>query len=133
MTTAGHLFSKIIKSSLFVATLDILAAFLYLFVKTGNENPVIMFKYIASGVFGMQAFTNDSMAIVGFALHYFIAFLFSTFFFLLYNKIRYLSKNRLVTGVFYGAFIWVIMYMIVVLCRRFRHSQSILLMPLLIW
>ncbi|HEX8376861.1 MAG TPA: hypothetical protein VF602_03525, partial [Pedobacter sp.] len=39
---------------------------------------------------------------------------FSTFFFLLYNKIRYLSKNRLVTGVFYGAFIWVIMYMVVV-------------------
>lgn len=110
----GNIF-KIIKSGLLVGTLDILSAFIYYFIKTGNNDVFNVLKYVASGLFGKEAFSgNNGMIIAGLLLHYIIAFAFTLFFFWLFSKIKVLSKNKIMTGIFYGIFIWMIMNLVVV-------------------
>ncbi len=50
------LISRIIKAGLMAGTLDILSAFIYYFIKTGDKNVFIVLKSIASGLFGKEAF-----------------------------------------------------------------------------
>lgn len=69
------LISKIIKAGLIVGTLDILSAFIYYFIKTGQKNVFNVLKYIASGIFGKETSSGgSSMIIAGLVLHYIIAF-----------------------------------------------------------
>lgn len=107
--------SVIIKAGLLVGTLDILSAFIYYFIKTGKKDVFTILKYIASGLFGREAFSDrNGMIIAGLFLHYFIAFVFTLFFFWLFPKINVLSKNRIGTGILYGIFIWMVMNLVVV-------------------
>ncbi|HVE60655.1 MAG TPA: hypothetical protein VNA26_02470, partial [Chitinophagaceae bacterium] len=73
--------SMILKAGLLVGTLDILAAFLDYYIST-NKNPLNVFTFIASGVFGKKAFTGgSSMIILGAVFHFIIALAFTLFFF----------------------------------------------------
>jgi uncharacterized membrane protein YagU involved in acid resistance len=106
--------SHILKAGLLVGTLDILAACLNFFINT-NKEPSVVFKFIASGVFGTKAFSGGtSMIIAGLVFHYIIAIGFTFLFFLLYPKIRSLINNSIVIGILYGAFVWSVMKFIVV-------------------
>jgi Protein of unknown function (DUF1440). len=49
----------------------------------------------------------------GFIVHYFIAFSFTVFYFLVYPYVTMLGKNKWVSGVVYGWFIWVVMNLVV--------------------
>jgi len=53
---------SIFKAGLLVGTLDILAALFHYYIST-HKNPLNVFKYIASGVFGKKAFTSGSSMI----------------------------------------------------------------------
>ena len=111
----SSLFSKIIKAGLIVGTLDILSAFIYYFIRTGEKNVFNVLKFVASGAFGKEALSGGNrMAIAGLILHYIIAFSFTVFFFWLFPKIKFFSKNRILTGVIYGIFIWSVMNLIIV-------------------
>ncbi len=111
----SKLFSKVITAGLIVGTLDILSAFVYVFIKTGNFVPLSILKFVASGVFGKDASSDGSiMALSGLLIHYLIAFAFTSFFFWLFPKIKALSKNKIVTGVIYGVFIWTVMNLVIV-------------------
>ncbi len=111
----NNLITKIIKAGLIVGTLDILSAFIYYFIKTGDKNVFTVLKYVASGIFGKEAFSGSNMMIIaGLVLHYSIAFAFTIFFFLLFPKIKAFSKNRILTGILYGIFIWIVMNLVVV-------------------
>ncbi len=111
----NNLITKIIKAGLIVGTLDILSAFIYYFIKTGDKNVFTVLKYVASGIFGKEAFSGSNMMIIaGLVLHYSIAFAFTIFFFLLFPKIKAFSKNWILTGILYGIFIWIVMNLIVV-------------------
>ncbi len=111
----NNLSSRIVKAGLIVGTLDILSAFIYYFIKTGKKDFESILKYIASAIFGKEAFAGGSLMILtGLALHYIIAFTFTIFFFWLFTKIKILSKNKILTGIVYGIFIWVIMNLVVV-------------------
>jgi hypothetical protein len=46
---------KMIQAGLIVGTLDILSAFIYYFLKTGNKNVFVVLKSVASGAFGKEA------------------------------------------------------------------------------
>ena len=110
----NHLISKIIKAGLIVATLDLSSAFIYYFIKTGN-NPLTILNYIASAILGKEAFSGGTMILfLGLFLHYFIAFSFTIFFFWLFPKIKIFSKNKILTGIVYGIFIWAVMNLLVV-------------------
>ncbi|HWJ26310.1 MAG TPA: hypothetical protein VNS32_07185 [Flavisolibacter sp.] len=109
------MFSKILKAGLIVGTLDISSAFIYYFIKTG-KNPLIILQFIASALLGKeQAYSGGTgMYILGLLLHYFIAFSFTIFFFLIFPKIKAMHKNLVLTGIMYGLFVWSVMNLIVV-------------------
>ena len=111
----NRLAPTIIKAGLIVGTLDILSAILYFYLKTGKRGFVTIPKYIASAAFGKQAYSAGAeMIFAGFIFHYVIAFAFTIFFFWLYPKITFFSKNNILTGIFYGVFTWAIMNLIIV-------------------
>ncbi|HYG39365.1 MAG TPA: hypothetical protein VD908_12125 [Cytophagales bacterium] len=73
---------KILKAGLLVGTLDILAAFIHYIIASGKSDPFVVLKFIASGVFGNEAFVGGNIMIVaGLILHYIIALGFTLFFF----------------------------------------------------
>lgn len=84
-------------------------------VTNGKIPPEIIFKYIASGVFGKLAFTpGGEMVIYGLLFHYWIAFAWTVPFFILYKQLIHLLKFRIVLIVGTGLVIWIIMNMVVV-------------------
>ncbi len=74
------LWQLVLLSGLLVGTLDILSAFVDFFIATG-KSPVIVLKFIASGICGKTAMTGATcMAVIGLLLHYLIAFAFTVIF-----------------------------------------------------
>lgn len=62
------------------------------------------------------------IAIFGLALHYFIAFSFTIFFFLIYPKLKIMAWNKYVTAFVYGLFVWAIMNLVVVPLSNVTHG-----------
>jgi hypothetical protein len=104
----------ILQAWLIVGTLDITAATINYMIGGGTD-PVNILVYISSGIFGMDAFKMDrtSMAILGMACHYFIAFSWTLVFFTVYPRMPILARNRFLTGVGYGVFVWTMMSQII--------------------
>jgi hypothetical protein len=100
---------------LLVGTLDITSATIQYMIM-GGTNPVNILVYISSSIYGPQAkeIGPPSMAILGLALHYLIALIWTLVFFFLYPRIPAMSKNRVVTAIIYGYFMQVIMSQLVV-------------------
>src|SRR5262245_36159034 len=104
----------VLLSGLLVGTLDITAALVQFYVKTGKD-PLIVPKYIASAIFGKDAYAGgNQMVVYGFLFHYLIAFIWTLLFFLIYPKLKLQSWHRVGTGILYGIFIWIIMNRVVV-------------------
>ena len=130
--------AKILQAGLIVGTLDIRSAFIYYYIKTGKTNFLVIFKFIASGIFGKDAGAGGTgMIVAGFILHYAIAFSFTVFFFWVYPKVNVMSKNRIVTGIVYGLFVWALMNLVVVplsntVHRPFKIEGALINMGILI-
>ena len=104
----------IVLAGLLVGSLDIIAALVHFYIRTGKD-PLIVLKYVASAVFGKSAFSGGNMmAVWGLLFHFLIAFIWTILFFLIYPRLRLLSWNRVVTGILYGIFIWIMMTQLVV-------------------
>jgi hypothetical protein len=113
-SSSNKLFQRILLAGIIAGALDAAAAIIDYYIKTG-KNPVIIFVYIASGVFGKQVFGgSQSIAIFGVLFHFLIAILFSAFYFWIYPGIKFLHKNKLTSAVIYGIFIWLVMNLLVV-------------------
>lgn len=100
-------------STLYSGLLDASAgALVYLIFK--GLNPIEVLQYIASGIFGEDAFSGGlPMAGIGLILHFVIAFAFAAGFFIVYPSIKLLSKNIWVTGLLYGLFSWLVMNLLI--------------------
>jgi hypothetical protein len=105
------IWKPVLFTGLLAGTLDALGPIL-----VNKINPAVMFKYIASGAFGAErAFAGGTdMVILGVLFHYFIAYAWTILFFVLYPVILLARKNRLITGVLYGIFVWIIMNKVVI-------------------
>jgi hypothetical protein len=108
-------FKTILLATLIAGTLDIIAAIVS-FLLTGGKDPIRIFYFISSGVFGKEiAFGSGKwMALVGLLFHYLITFLFSLFMFLIYPRVKSILKNKILIGVLYGIFVWFVMNKVVV-------------------
>jgi len=107
-------FKAVLSAGLLAGTLDITAAIVHYVIKTG-KNPVNILNYIASGIFGKAAFGDNSwMPVMGLIFHYSIAIIFIAFFFLIFPKLKFLSRNIVLSGLAYGIFVWVVMNLLVV-------------------
>jgi hypothetical protein len=106
--------SAILLAGFVAGTLDIIAACTQYYINTG-KGPGNVLRYIASGVFGKKAFAGGMpMAAWGLFFHYVIAFGLTIFFFWLYPKIKWMSKNIILTGIIYAIFAWVVTTRIIV-------------------
>lgn len=104
----------IIKAGLIAGTLDIIAAFLNFYFKTGKSVTIVL-KYIASAIFGKSAMAGgDLMALAGLFFHYVIAFVFTIFFALIFNKLWAWFQHTLLIATIYGVFIWLVMNFLIV-------------------
>lgn len=104
----------LIGTGLLVGALDITAALVDVYIASGN-GPAGVLRYIASGVFGNEAFSGGSVMIAwGLFFHFVIAFAFTIFFYWLYPKINAMRIHPIATGIIYGIFIWAITNRIVV-------------------
>lgn len=109
-----NFWKTVIMAGLLVGSLDIISALTHFYLKTGKD-PLIVLKYISSAVLGKSAYSGDTtMVVLGLLLHFLIAFIWTIFFFILYPKLKLLSWNRIITGILYGIFIWIIMSRLVV-------------------
>jgi len=106
-------FQTILLATLIAGTLDITAAVINFSINGGK--PINIFYFIASGVFGKEVAYGSGqwMAVVGLLFHYLIAFLFSLFLFLVYPWIKSFLRIKVLIGVLYGIFVWLVMNRIV--------------------
>jgi hypothetical protein len=104
----------IFKTTLIAGTLDIIAACIHSYITNGTL-PSTVFKYIASGIFGPQAFSGGiGMIAIGLLVHYFIAFACTACFFWLYPKWSFLRINLLLNSVLIGVTAWIVTTRIIV-------------------
>lgn len=117
--------STIITAWLLAGTIDITAASVY-FPLVGKFKLIMLYQGIASGVLGARAFTGGfGTAVLGLALHYLIALIWTTFFFLLFPRVGFLSKNRIVTAAAYGIFVSCVMTFVVLPLSNVHHFPII--------
>lgn len=110
---------RILTVTLIAGTLDGAAAVIFL----AKFKFAATFKYIASAVLGNEAFAGGpEMVLVGILFHYFIAFSFTLFYAFCVTKVKFLSANKVVSGILYGLFVWVVMNLIVVPSTRIPQA-----------
>jgi hypothetical protein len=118
---------KAILLSGFVAgVLDMSGALLVYSLIMQKTIPIRIMQGIASGVFGKDAYTGGIiMALYGLAFHFVIAFSFATFYFLIFPYITFLQRQKIISGLLYGVFVWIIMNIIVLPIVFSRHIPAI--------
>lgn len=105
---------KVLCLGLLVGTFDILAALINFYISTG-KSPIVIFKYISSGVLGADAFAGGTgIVLMGLLLHYIIALSFTILFCILYYNVKLPPNYKIFTGIAYGIFIWAIMNLVIV-------------------
>lgn len=115
---ALHKIRPIVTIGIMAGTLDGLAAVLMYFISTAKD-PLNVFRFIASGIFGKDAFAGGVlMAMTGLLFHYLIAIGWTGLFFLAYQKLSLLTRSVIILGVGYGIFVWLMMNLIVVPLSR---------------
>ena len=99
-------FLTLLLTSMMTGTLDAVAALLI-----SHKIPAaFIFKFIASGWFGPDAFKGGTVMVLwGLLFHYLIATIFTIVCFLVYPVAAGILKNRYLIGIIYGLLIWVIM------------------------
>jgi hypothetical protein len=115
-----NLFAWILFTWLLTATVDILFALIINY----HVPPFIIFRSIASGLFGAAAFgKGTAMIYYGLFLHYFIAFAWTIIFFLFYNKLIGIVKFKIILVFLTGLIIWIVMNLGVLPLSRIPEQQ----------
>jgi len=102
----------ILCGGLAVGVLDILKPILFTSYKGGSAMRVL--QSVASGALGRQAYEGGlSTALLGLALHFFIAFSVFVFYYAVSRKVLALVKHALVLGPAYGVAVYFFMQFVV--------------------
>jgi len=99
----------ILKTGLLIGLMDGVAASLNAFLASG-VTPDKVFRFIASGVFGMAAFKESgAMVAWGVVFHFVIAGIWTALFFFLATYVQHVRQYSLLSGMLYGIFVWAAM------------------------
>lgn len=91
-------------------TLDLLGAIIVYSLIMHRVTTEKLLQGIARGALGNSAFEGGTAtALAGAGFHYFIAFCFTVFYFFIFPFIPFLRKQRIISGLLYGAFAWCVM------------------------
>jgi hypothetical protein len=108
------LLKPLLTAGFIVGTLDGLAAVASSYIQRG-VTPDRVFKYVATGVYGQDALTaGTGTALMGLLFHYIIAFGWTTLFFILYPRLKFLSSDKYLAGIVYGVFVLLSMNLVVI-------------------
>jgi hypothetical protein len=111
----------IVTAWLLAGTLDIIVASVY-FPLAGKFRLILLYQGIASGVLGAGAFAGGMLtAILGLSLHYLIAFIWTVFFFFVYPRMKFLSRNRIATAIGYAVFVSCVMTFAILPLSNVHH------------
>jgi len=111
-------FQPIFWGGLIAGTLDICAAFLTAWFR-GGIGPITLLQYVASGALGPAAFQGGfKAALIGLALHYLIATIWTTVFYLASRKLLFLIERPIQFGLLYGIAVYLFMTFVVVPLSR---------------
>jgi uncharacterized membrane protein YagU involved in acid resistance len=101
-------------AGLVAGTLDILTPILIYATILQKTTAMKILQSIASGVFKKEAYSGGwQMALYGLGFHFMIATLFASFYFILFRYIPFLRINKIISGLLYGIFVWIVMNIIV--------------------
>lgn len=107
-------FKTVLLTGLLAGTLDITAAYIDQYIKTGHFADKMLY-YIAGGALGLETSMKGGFWIgaLGLFFHYFIAFSFTLLFFLLYPRLKFRSINKYLLALLYGPFVGACMTFII--------------------
>ena len=113
----------ILLAGFIAGTLDALGATIVYCLVMKVVTVTRLFHGIYSGLFGDTIIgSENTMAIIGLLLHYCIALIFATAYFLVYPHLSFLKRNAFISGLLYGIIVWLIMNLIVVPLSHAHHS-----------
>mgnify|MGYP001160518652 CR=1 FL=1 len=102
------MWKQIVKTTVIVGCLDITAAFIQAYLSK-SVTPDIVLKYIASGVFGKDAYSGGfEFMLFGLLVHFLIALACTISYFLAYPKLKLLHKNIFLSSMFIALIAWTI-------------------------
>jgi hypothetical protein len=102
------MWKQIFKTTVIAGCLDITAACIQAYLSK-SVTPVILLKFIASGIFGKDAFSGGiEFMLFGLFVHFLIVFTCTVTYFLLYPKLKLLQKNILLSSLFVALIAWAI-------------------------
>ena len=118
-------FRVILTAGLVVGVLDISSAFLIWWQRgVGTRRGL---QGIAAGLLGASSFDGGLVtAGLGLALHFFVAFVVVSIFYMASRKIEFLTIHPVVSGVLYGIGVYIVMYWFVLPTAfpTFRHRMG---------
>ena len=117
-----RVFRAILAAGFVVAVLDISSAFVIWWQRGVGARRGL--QGIAAGLLGAKAFDGGwATAGLGIAVHFFVAFVIVTIFYLASRKIDFLTIHPVVSGVLYGIGVYIVMYWFVLPTAfpTFRH------------
>lgn len=106
-------FRAILTAGLIVGILDISSAFILSYPK--GVGPIGVLQGVAAGLVGREAAITGGLATagLGLAIHFFIAFVVSSVFYIASGKLIFLTQHAVISGLLYGVVIYCFMYWIV--------------------
>ena len=106
-------YRAIIWGGLAAGILDISAAIINTKIRTGRS-PLFVFQSIASALLGADSYKDGFLSgALGALIHFFIAFVFCTVYFMASRKLAFLINHWIVCGLLYGVAAYFVMYGIV--------------------
>jgi hypothetical protein len=107
----------------------------FAFVVWRGIGPIRVLQSVASGLLGAAAREGGLVtAALGAVLHFTIAFIWATVFWLASHRLKVLARHPVVCGLLYGAVVYVFMYFVVLplsaIHAQFPHDASAILLSL---
>ena len=112
----------ILWGGLIAGTMDIAAANVTYKIRN-NILPARILQSVASGLLGKDAYTGGlATAALGLFLHFLIAFIWTTVFYLASRKIPWLIQHAVIAGILYGMFVQQFMQQVVLPLSAFHKA-----------
>jgi uncharacterized membrane protein YagU involved in acid resistance len=98
---------------LIAGVLDISSAFILSYPK--GVGPIRVLQGVAAGLLGRESAITGGLATagLGLAIHFFIAFVVSTVFYVASRKLIFLTRHAIISGLLYGVIVYGFMYWVV--------------------
>ncbi len=109
-----HAFGTIVYGGLAVGVLDALDAIIFFGIRNGVK-PIRIFHSIASGLLGRERSISGGLktALLGVFLHFLIAFILATVFYLASSILPLLIRHAVISGLIYGVAVYFVMNFVV--------------------